>query len=356
MFSVKNLLSSGGKIAGIDIGSSIIRLVELQYTSEGCILHSFGQVFLERGIIENGVIKDHDALSKKIRELFKVSRCEAKNVVTALPGHVVMIKKVGFRRMEEEELREFIIDEAREYMPFDDIRDVNFDFHICGEQQGMDPGQMEVIIAAAKKDVTESYVYSIERAGRKVAIMDVDSFALETAYEENYDFDDSDTIALVNIGASITNINIVKDKESVFTRNIILGGDSITQALQKKLGISFEEAEMIKIEGSSEHDNIEETFIGYLEPVFREVGRSFDYFSSTVTDSYISRIIVSGGCAGIPGIVDAMKKKFHCETEIFNPFRNIAYDNNVFTPSYIRGIGPASAIGVGLALRKPEDK
>ncbi|MBW2631117.1 MAG: type IV pilus assembly protein PilM [Deltaproteobacteria bacterium] len=355
MFSVKNLLPGSRRIAGIDIGSSIIKLVELQYTSEGCILHSFAQVFLEKGVIGGGLIKDHDALARKIKELFKVSRCEARNIVTALPGHVVMIKKAGFRKMEEEELRDFIVDEAGEYMPFDNIGDVNFDFHICGEQN-LDPGQMEVIIAAAKKDVTESYVYAIEKTGRRVTIMDVDSFALETAYEENYDFDANDTIALVNIGASITNINIVKDRESVFTRNILLGGDSITQALQKKLEVSFEEAEMIKIEGSSEYENIQEEFVSYLKPVFLEIGRSFDYFSSTVTEPHISRILVSGGCAGIPGIVDAMKKKFLCEAEIFNPFKNIAYDKNIFSPSYIKDIGPVAAVGVGLALRKMEDK
>jgi len=355
MFSVKNLLPRSRGIAGIDIGSSIIKLVELQYTSEGYILHSFAQLFLEEGVIESGLIKDHDALARKIKELFKVSRCGAKSVVTALPGHVVIIKKAGFRKMEEGELRDFIIDEAREYMPFDDIKDVNFDFHICSEQ-GMDLGQMEVIIAAAKKDATESYVHAIEKTGRKVTVMDVDSFALETAYEENYDFDADDTIALVNIGASITNINIVKDRESVFTRNILLGGNSITQALQKKLEISFEDAEMIKIGGSSEHGNIQKDFVSYLKPVFLEIGRSFDYFSSTVTEPHISRILVTGGCARIPGIVEAMKKKFRCETEIFNPFKNIAYDKNTFNPSYIRDIGPVAAVGVGLALRKMGDK
>ena len=355
MFSVKNLFPGSRKVAGIDIGSSIIKLVELQYTSEGCILHSFAQVFLEKGVIENGLIKNHNALTAKIKELFKVSRCGAGNIVTALPGHVVMIKKAGFRIMEEEELRDFIIDEAGEYMPFDDIKDVNFDFHICSEQ-GLDSGQMEVIIAAAKKDVTESYVYAIEKTGRRVTIMDVDSFALETVYEENYDFNADDTIALVNIGASITNINIVKNKESVFTRNILLGGNSITQALQKKLEISFEEAEMIKIEGSNEHDDIQKDFVSYLKPVFLEIGRSFDYFSSTVTEPHISHILVSGGCARIPGIIDAMKKKFLCEAEIFNPFKNIAYDKNIFSPSYIRDIGLVAAVGVGLALRKMEDK
>ncbi|HOO90103.1 MAG TPA: type IV pilus assembly protein PilM [Syntrophales bacterium] len=356
MFSLKNLLPGSKKTAGIDIGSNLLKLVELQYTSEGCILKNFAQVHLERGIIENGLIKDHDTLVRKIRELFKVSHSGAANVVTALSGHVVMIKNANFRKMEEEELRDLIIDEAGEYMPFDDIRDVNFDFHICSEQRRLDPDQMEVIIAAARKDVTESYTYAIEKAGRSVAIMDVDSFALETAYEENYDFDAEDAVALVNIGSSITNINIVKDNESVFTRNILLGGNSITQALQKKLDVSFEEAEMIKLEGTEEHDHTEGETLEYLEPIFLEIGRSFDYFTSTARESDIRHILVSGGCARIPEIADAMNKKFHCETELFNPFQNIAYDTNVFSPSYIKDIGPIAAVGVGLALRGMENK
>ena len=354
MFSVKNLFPGSRKTVGIDIGSSLIKLVELRDTSEGYALHHFAQVSLEKGTIENGLINDHDMLVKKIKELFKISSCGAKNVVTALSGHVVMIKKARFRKMEDEELREFIIDEAGEYMPFDNINDVNFDFHICSEQD-LDPSQMEVIIAASKKDATKSYTHAIEKAGRKVAIVDVDSFALERAYEENYDFDADDTIALVNIGASITNINIVKDRESVFTRNILWGGDSITQALQKKLDVSFKEAEMIKLEGPDENDNTEGGPLNSLEPIFLEIARSFDFFSSTARESDIRRILVSGGCARIPGIADAMKEKFYCEVEIFNPFKNIGFDKNVFIPSYIKDIGPVAAVGIGLALRGMEN-
>ncbi|MDO9514625.1 MAG: type IV pilus assembly protein PilM [Syntrophales bacterium] len=354
MFSVKDLLPGGKKVAGVDIGSSRIKLVELKDTSEGWALQRFTQVSLERGTIENGLIRDHDALVKKIRELFKMSRYGGKNVIIALSGHVVMIKKAGFRKMEEGELRDFIIDEAGEYLPFDDIRDVNFDLHICSQGDN-DSNQMEVLIAAAKKEVTESYADAIEQAGSRVAVIDVDSFALETAYEENYDFATDDIVALVNVGASITNINIVKDEESVFTRNVLLGGDSITQALQEKLGISFEEAEMVKFGTPGKDGNTGEKVLDYLEPILLEIRRSFDYFSSTVSGSSISRILISGGCAAIPGIADAMKDMFHCEVEIFDPFKSILYDKSVFSPSYIREVGPIAAVGVGLALRRVGD-
>ncbi len=353
MFLPKRFLPGSGKIAGVDIGSSRIKLVELKDTPEGWALQNFAQISLERGIIENGLVRDQEVLTQKIKELFKISRYRGKNVVTALSGHVVMIKKANFRKMDEEELRELIIDEAGEYLPFDDIRDVNFDFHICSEQDS-DLDQMEVIIAAAKKEVTESYASVIEKAGSRVMVMDVDSFALETAYEENYDFATDDMVALVNIGASMTNINIVRNGESVFTRNIMSGGDSVTRALQREFGISFEEAEMRKIAGSGGDGEAREGILDNLEPIFSEIGRSFDYFNSAVSGSPVGRILLSGGCAGIPGLIEAMQEIFHCEVEIFNPFKNILYDKSVFSPSYIREIGAVAVVGVGLALRRAE--
>ncbi len=354
MLGVKRLFPGKSRVAGLDIGSSLLKLIELEDTPDGWSLRCFAQLALDRGIIGGGLINDHDALTRKIKELFKVSRYRGKNVVTALSGHTVIIKKASFSRMEEDQLRSLIIDEAGEYLPFDDIRDVNFDFHICREQEE-DPSRMDVVIAAAKKEVSEGYVYAIEKAGAKVMVMDVDSFALETAYEENYDFDADDIVALVNIGASITNINIVRDGESVFTRNIMLGGDSVTEALKNKLDISFEEAEMIKIEASTGEKKGEENILDYFEPILQEIGRSFDYFSSTVGGFSISRIFLSGGCARNQDIAHTMGDIFQCETEIFNPFKNILCDEKTFSPSYLREIGPTAALAVGLALRREEE-
>ncbi|MEA2014939.1 MAG: type IV pilus assembly protein PilM [Thermodesulfobacteriota bacterium] len=356
MLSLRNLFPANKKAVGLDIGSSNIKLVDLQDTANGCVLKSFAQVPMERGVIEGGLIKDHNALVSKITEAFDESHCMAGNVVTALPGRAVMINKATFRKMEDEELREFIIDEAREYMPFDDIGDVNFDFHICNNRES-DSDQIDVIIAAAKKSVIESYAYAIAKAGRKVTIIDVDSFALETAYDENYDFDVTDTIALVNIGASITNINIINNDESVFTRNILLGGNSISETLQTNLGVSFDEAERIKTGDMEKQDRIPGKLVDYLEPIFLEIGRTFDFFSSTANEPQINRILVSGGCAGIQGVVDSMKQKFYCEAEIFNPFKNISCNRNVFSPSYITDIGfAAAAVAIGLALRGIESR
>lgn len=350
---IKDLLLGSKKVVGLDIGSSLIKLIEIDDTSQGYVLKNYAQTQLPKGVMEDGLVQDATALSERIKELFKRSKSKTKNIVTALSGHSVIIKKASFAQMNDDQLRELLTDEAENYMPFDDISEFNFDFHIIGEND-LNPHQMDVVIAAAKKDTIEGCISAVETGGRKVAIMDVDSFALETAYGENYDFTGEDIVALLNIGASMTNINIVKGDESVFTRNFLLGGNSITEALQNKLGVSFEEAEKIKLEGGE--NTTQEELITYAETLFAEIERSIDYFSSTFIDPYIKKILISGGCSRLPGIVNALADRFHCDIEKFDPFRNITYDRKIFNEAFLENIAPIATIGVGLALRRMDDK
>jgi type IV pilus assembly protein PilM len=353
MGALKDLLLGSKKVAGLDIGSSLIKLVEIDETPKGHVLRKYAQAPLERGVIEDGLVHDPETLTKTIKELFKKSKCSVKNVATALSGHSVIIKKANFAQMQDNELRELLTDEAENYMPFDDVSEINFDFFIIGENE-LNPNQMDVMIVAAKKDIIRDCTSAVEQAGRRVAIVDVDSFALEAAYESNYDFAEDDIVALVHIGASITNINIVKGGMSVFTRNFLLGGNAITEAVQNKLGVSFEEAEKAKL-ARGEQLNQEE-LIEYTEPVFAEIERSIDYFSSTFMDPYIKKILISGGCSHLPGIMEALKARTNCDIEKFNPFKNITCDNKMFREPYLENIAPIATLGVGLALRRMDDK
>jgi type IV pilus assembly protein PilM len=187
--------------------------------------------------------------------------------------------------MEEDELRELIQDEAGKYLPFDDMSTVLYDFQILGESP-FNPTQMEVLLVAVKKEIVEGYTDAIEAAGLIPVIMDVDCFALETMYEENYEFEADDVAVLVNIGASITNINVVKGGSSIFTRDFTLGGSSVTEAIARNLGVSFEEAEKAKIEGFGQDSRARDQFLGgliaYADPICSEIERSIDYFRSTV--------------------------------------------------------------------------
>lgn len=359
MFGLKGLLPDRKRTVGLDIGSSSIKLVEILDTSEGYLLNNFSQVPLEKGVIVEGAITDTPALSERIRTLFKLSGCKTKQVVTSLSGHKVISKKATFPTLGADDLRQLITDEAGNYLPFDDVKDVSFDFQILGESEG-NPGQMDVVLVAAKKDIVQSYVDVIQKAGLKAIIMDVDSFALETMYEANYDFEENDVVILVNIGASITNINVVKGGQSIFTRDVSMGGQSITDSIQEKLGVPFEEAERIKIEAAKENAHpvaggSQVNPLEYAEPLFMEIERSIDYFRSTHGGEYLKEVILSGGSAKIGGIVDILTQRLNIDAQIVNPFQNIAYNKKVFDPVTIEDIGPVAALGIGLALRRVDD-
>lgn len=218
MLKLNGLFANKKQIAGLDIGSSAVKIAEIAEGPDGYMLQNFASVPLAKGIITDGIIANPNALVERIKELLKISHCKARTVVTSLSGYSVIAKKIGFPSMDEESLRELISDEIEKYLPFGDMKDVNFDFQILGPSE-MSPGQMEVFLVAAKKDVVQSYVETLKKAGLDVAIMDVDSFALETMYEENYDYGYEDVCILVNIGASMTNINVVKGGASIFIRD-----------------------------------------------------------------------------------------------------------------------------------------
>jgi type IV pilus assembly protein PilM len=219
---------------------------------------------------------------------------------------------------------------------------------------------MDVIIVAAKNEIVNSYADTIQQAGYLPVIMDVDSFALETMYEENYDFENNEMVVLVNIGASITNINVLRGGSSVFTRDFMIAGNSITEAIGQKMGIAFEEAERIKIEGPNGSEAVgkefRESLLYYAEPICSEIERSVDYFRSTYGGEYLKRILLSGGTARIPGLVNDLTQRLGVEAERANPFKKIGYDAKALSQATIEEIAPIAAVGVGLALRKVGDK
>ena len=346
-------------MAGLDIGSSCIKLAEIEDHPKSRVLSLFSRIPLAKGVIVDGAVAEPEALTATIKELYRKSGCRRKKIVASISGNAVVVKKASFAQMDEEELRALIHDEAGKYLPFDDMAAVNYDFQILGENP-YNPSQMEVLIVAAKKEIVEGYTEAIEAAGLTPVIMDVDSFALETMYEENYDVDENDVAVLINIGATITNLNAVKGGVSIFTRDFTLGGNSVTEALAANLGVSFEEAEKAKNGGIGDDEQARaayrEGLIAYADPICSEIERSIEYFRSTFGTETIGKIIVSGGGGLIPGLVADLGHRLGIETEIVNPFKKIQLDKKVRGPEAAERIGPIAAVGVGLALRKTGDQ
>lgn len=356
MFNVMELFSGSKQLVGLDIGSHSLKLAEILETNEGYILNQFAQMPLTKGVIKDGLLIDQENLTQTLKELFKNTSLKRKGIVTSLSGHSVIVKKVTLPVTEKEELRELLNDEVGKYLPFDNMEDVNFDFQILGEN-AFNPNQTDIMIVAAKKEIVYSFTDAIKNAGLSVEIMDVDSFALETMYEENYDFEENDVDVIINIGASITNINVVKNGTATFARDFTLGGNAVTEALQKQRNISFEEAEKIKMQVHNEGiTELNPSLITYAESICAEIERSIDYFRSISGGENIRKILFAGGGAKIPGLTKQLAQRLNIETELINPFKNIAFNEKAIAPTYIGEVGPIAGVVVGLALRRIGDK
>jgi type IV pilus assembly protein PilM len=359
-FNLKDLFPGKKQFVGLDIGSSSLKLVEIIGSKGSYSMNRFLTVPLSKGIIVDGAVVDIDALAEELSRFFNNSGCMKKSIVTSLSGHSVIIKKATFPTMDAHELQETIRDEASKYLPFDNRNDVNFDFQVLGRNAN-NPNMNDVIIVAAKKEIIEGYTETIELLKLSLAIMDVDSFALETMYQENYEYEEKDVVVIANIGASITSLNVVRNAASIFTRDFSLGGNMITEAIQSQYGVPFEEAEKIKLNGPEGDEYVKEKFfrttlLSLADPLCSEIERSIDYFRSTYSDEDIKMILLAGGGANIPGIANDLSQRMGVPVEIINPFRTISYNRKIMNDDYIKEIAPIAAVGVGLALRKLGDK
>lgn len=341
-------------LIGLDIGSNAVKLVELKSTKSGYQLKNVGQTVLPRQSIVNKVIQKHDAVAEAISSLIQDLRVKTKNVAISISGHSVIIKKVSLPKMSESELRESIPWELEQYIP-QSIQDVNYDYQVM---PGETPeGNIDVLIVAAKKDVTNSYVSIVREVGLNPVLVDVDVFALESMYEINY-MESEDLVALVNIGASVTNINILNGSVSIFTRDITTGGNQFTEWIMNELGLEYEEAEKIKSSSLQENSSPELRSItqDFTDLICGEIKRTLEFFSSTLWTGKVKNILIGGGSSMVPGLKEALAEVTEARVEFMNPFRSVTYDKDDFDPEYIDAIAPTMSVVMGLASRKPGDR
>ncbi|MBI9083924.1 MAG: type IV pilus assembly protein PilM [Desulfobacterales bacterium] len=343
-------------LVGLDIGSKSIKAGEVLETKTGRSLRKFGMIDIAPGVIEDGAIKDADAASQAIKELFKSNGIKDQNVAISVGGYSVIVKKINVQKMTEAELQETINFEAEQYIPFD-INDVNLDFQILGENEH-NSNQMNVLLVAAKKDMIAEYIDLINRAGLNPCLIDVDAFALQNNYEFNYHPED-ESVALIDIGASKTSLNILKGADSVFMRDVSLGCSQVNQKIVALIDCSPEEAEQIK---QSEHSEsiAAEDLRGIVSSVVAdwcaEIRRALDFFYSTDPDDNIKHIVLSGGGANIAEFRQLLAVETSTEVDIIDPFQAFEIDDGQFDASYLKQIAPQAAICLGLALRKVDDK
>jgi type IV pilus assembly protein PilM len=345
------------EVVGLDIGSSSIKLVELKEGKKGYRLQNLALSPLPPEAIVDGALMDSVTIIDAIKDLIGQTKTKTKSAVTSVSGHSVIVKKITLPFMTEAELEESVQWESERYIPFD-INDVNIDFQILGSD-AENPDVMEVILVAAKKDIINDYVSVIMEAGLNPVIVDVDAFALENMLAVNYDLEKGESLAIANVGASITSINILKNNVSAFTRDIFKGGNQVTEEIQRQLHIDFEEAEKIKV--GSKMDGVSQPVIQKVlkeasESLAIEIGNSLDFFQSASTYEKIGKLYLSGGGSKVKDFDILLQQQIGIPVEMINPFKKIEFSEKHFDLEYMREIGPAMAVGVGLASRKVGDR
>lgn len=349
---MKLFSSKAESLIGIDISSTGIKLVELSGGQTSPKLESMSMVQIPRDAIVENTIIDSMVISQALKDALDAAKPSAKKVAFAVSGNAVIIKTVTMPVMSEFDLEAQIEFEADEYIPYD-IEDVYLDFQILGEVAD-DPSQMEVVLAACKREVIDDYQLVLKDAGLEVVCVDCCVFCLENAAELAYeqtaggDEQEENVHALVNIGANLININILRNGQTTFVRDQFFGGQNLTEDIQKVQNISFQAAEEMKLKDFSAIS--QEALASFHEGLASELVRSLDFYVASHPGHPVQKLFVSGGCALIPGIADELRERIGIDAEVLNPFSGIK-SGRKFDADYLQKIGPMMMVPVGLALR-----
>ena len=352
------MFASKKDIVGIDVGSSAVKIVRLRESRGNYHLENIGIMPIDPEIIVDNTIMDSPAIVSAILNLLGAMKIKSKRIASSVSGHSVIIRKIALPLMTEAELESSIQWEAEQYIPFD-ISEVNIDFQILGPD-AKDPSQMNVLLVAAKKEFVDDYTAVFAEAGLEPVVMDIDCFAVENMFDYNYGFVDGETIALIDLGASATSVNVLRGDTSVFTRDIQTGGNLLSEELQKRLGVSSEEAERAKLGDRDiadvDPDSIEEILTDAVENLIQEIQRSLDFFTATSSEDRVAKIYLTGGVSGSEKVRKTLEERLGIATEIVNPFRNLTVNEKEFDREYLDAVGPMFSVATGLAMRKVGDK
>jgi type IV pilus assembly protein PilM len=342
------------QVVGCDVGSSAIKIVELKplKNDEFQLVHAAAAELSPEAIVD-GAIMDSSLVVEALTGLISENGIKNTKFGGSLSGHSVIIKKIQLPSMTEAELAESIQWEAEQYIPFD-INDVNLDYVVL-ETGSSDT--MDVLLVAVKRDRINDYTSVIVQAGKEPVLVDVDVFAVQNAFETNYS-SRGETVALVNVGASVMNINVLNDGNSVFWRDVAFGGNLYTEAIQREFNLPREDAERLKFGeevGQISPQQVESVMGAASEDLAAELQKTVDFFVATSSVDRLDRVMLSGGGALVTNLESILQERFQANVELLNPFRNIRYNESDFDPDWINSNAPAMTVAVGLAIRTVGD-
>lgn len=353
MFS---LFSKVENLVGLDIGSHSVKMMQVRDGEPKPRLVSMGIAPLPRDAFVEGRMAKPELVANTIRQLADHLKIKQRSVAVSISGYDVMIKKIELPTMTEEELEVRMQTELGQYIPYN-IEEVDIDYQVMDMARDR-PNFMEVLLVAAKKESIGDYNTLLKLTEFDPYVVDVDFFALSNSFEATRGFGD-ESVALLDLGANKSVMNIAHKGVPIFTRGISIGGNQLTESLLDRFTVTYEEAESIKLGEAADTysiQDIEEIFASTVQNWVKECLRAVDFYYNNYPDRKVKALLLSGGSCRIPGLDKVFQEHLDVPVEIFNPVSQLQYDSRQFDPAYVEYIGPQMAISLGLALRKTKEK
>lgn len=344
-------------LIGIDISSTTVKLLELSRNSGRTGSTYRVEAYAVEPLPSNAVVEKNiaevEAVGEAIHVALKRSGSKAKNGAVAVSGSAVITKVISMpASLTDQDLESQIQLEADQYIPYP-LEEVNIDFEVMGPSE-KNPELVDVLLAASRSENVDDRVAALELAGLTATIVDVEAYAMENACTQLMDQlpegGEDQTIAVADIGATTTTLNVLHNKKIIYTREQNFGGRQLTEEIQRRYGLSMEEAGMAKRQGGLPDNYVHEVLEPFKEAMAQQVSRSLQFFFSSSAYNSVEHIILAGGSSSIPGIDDLIEEKLGTPASVANPFANMSVANKV-KPQILSADAPALMIACGLALR-----
>jgi type IV pilus assembly protein PilM len=345
--------NSSPPLLGIDISSTAVKVLELKRQDSRYRVESYAVEPLPPNAVVEKAIADTDAVSEAIRAAVKRSRTKTKYAAVAVPGSMAISKTIVMPAgLPELEMQAQIELQADQYVPYP-LEEVNLDFQVLGPSAHSE-GDVDVLLVASRSENVDARVAALGAAGLTAKVVDVESYAMETAFslaaQQLPGGGDGRTVAVIDVGATMTTLTVMKSGEIVYTREQVFGGKQLTEEIMRRYGLSYEEAGRAKRQGGLPDSYEEEVLEPFKEAMAQQVARSLQFFFSASQHNHVDHLLLAGGCAVIPGATDIIRQATGTDATVANPFSAMAVASSI-RPQRLAEDAPALMITCGLAMR-----
>jgi type IV pilus assembly protein PilM len=349
-------MAEGRNLVGVDIGSNSIKVAQLKELRKGHSLVKMAYQELPPQTVVDGHVMNSGVVVEALMKMFSDNKIKQKEIALGVSGQSVIIRKITVPLMTPAELDEQIPWEAEQHIPFD-IKDVHVDYEVLRRRP--EAGQMDLLLVAAKRDEITDYANIAREAKLKPVVIDIDAFTVQNIFEMSRGLPQDQIVALINVGASLSSLNIVTNGVSAFTRDIANGGNAITEEIQKQLAVPYEQAEVYKAggeEGGMVPKQVIDIVASVADTIAAEIQRSLDFYLATSGEGELARIYLTGGTANLPQLLTAIERRSRVPVEVFFPTERMTVEPKDVNPQLVQAKSAQLSVALGLALRKDKEK